>query len=79
MEKTKKAFLVAPKDPHDLPQTRAPGSHSLSQTRAPGSTGEPAVAGLTVQLPPFLQGPALHSSTSVSQLAPVYPGRQEHV
>ena len=37
------------------------------------------MARLTVQLPPFLQGLALHSSTSVSQLAPVYPGRQEQV
>lgn len=34
---------------------------------------------LTTQLPPFLQGLALHSSISASQLAPVYPGRQEHV
>lgn len=34
---------------------------------------------LTVQLAPFLQGLGAHSSTSSSQLAPVYPGRQEHV
>ena len=68
MEKTKKAFLVAPVT-HTVclrPGLLAPA-------------GEPAAAGLTVQLPPFLQGPVLHSSTSVSQLAPVYPGRHEHV
>lgn len=37
------------------------------------------MAGLTVQLPPFLQGLVPHSSISVSQLAPEYPGRQEQV
>lgn len=34
---------------------------------------------LTVQLPPLRQGLPEHSFTGISQLAPVNPGRQEHV
>lgn len=34
---------------------------------------------LTVQLPPLRQGFPEHSLTWTSQLAPVYPGRQEQV
>lgn len=34
---------------------------------------------LTVQLPPLRQGFPEHSFTWISQLAPVNPGRQEHV
>lgn len=34
---------------------------------------------LTVQLPPLRQGFPEHSLTWISQLAPVYPGRQEQV